>query len=89
MEETERKHDIPMSLFEQVAKAVVPGLRESVKEMFEGTGVTADDVSPMVGVTSNVMINGHNERVRITVELNPDESESDEDDEDDGDEDSE
>lgn len=73
MPETERPHDIPMSLFEQMAKAVVPGLRKSVNEMFEGTDISADDVSPSVGVTSNIMIEGHSERVRITVTLNPDE----------------
>lgn len=70
--------NIPQALFEQVAKAVIPGLKASMKLLLEGSALTIEDTSPTIGVTAAIMIEGHMERVRVAVTLNPDDDDEDE-----------
>lgn len=56
--------------FARLAREVVPGLRD----MAEAMGLYFDSIGAVSeSMTATVEINGKEERVRITVELNPEE----------------
>lgn len=61
--------EIPNDLFIALARAVVPDMRRSV----EDAGLSTDFISPSVAMTGTLMINGREERVKISVTLAPSE----------------
>lgn len=64
---------ISNSLFAQVANECVPKLRNALSAM----GLTEEQVSPSLGMTASIDVDGKEARVRLDVTLNPDEDEED------------
>lgn len=61
---------LPTALFVQCAQAVVPNLRETVDALNLPEDVVGET---SVSLTATININGRDERVRVTVALNPEE----------------
>ncbi|CAA2141404.1 hypothetical protein [Hyphomicrobium sp. ghe19] len=62
-------YSIPPKLFRQLCEAVVPKLREGMKELGFEPGVA----SPSIALTATTKIDGEDARVRIEITLDPDE----------------
>lgn len=65
---------ISNSTFETLANETVPGMRRVMDEM----GVSGINVTPSVRMTATLPIDGVDARVRVTVELDPEDDETEE-----------